>query len=88
MLSSRDGAHIGHVDGGVIVDLAGDTLAVTEMGIGAGYPPDFFPMNRAQTELGEATTRSAAVDTPGLSASGTPTGQWSTRDFETTLDNL
>jgi hypothetical protein len=76
------------VDGGVIVDLAGDTLAVTEMGTGTGYPADLLPLTRAQFELGEATTRSSATGTPGLPPPSAPTGQWSSRALETVLEDL
>jgi hypothetical protein len=88
VLSCRSGAHVGHVDGGVIVDLEGDTLAVTELGTGPGYPENFFPNPRATTELFEATTRSSAINTPGLPSPPIPTGQWGSRDLEVVLDDL
>lgn len=88
VFSTRSGAHVGYVDGGVIVDLAGDTLAVTEMGTGTGYPADLLPLTRAQFELGEATTRSSAADTPGLPAAPAPTGKWGAQDLETVLEDL
>jgi hypothetical protein len=88
VFSCRSGAQVGHVDGGVIVDLAGDTLAATEMGTGTGYPADHHPLTRAQFELGEATTRSSATDTPGLPPPPAPTGQWSSRALETVLEDL
>jgi len=88
VFSSRSGAHVAHVDGGVIVDLEGNTLAVTEMGTVAGYPRDFIPAPRATAELYEPTTRSAATETPDLPPPPVPTGRWAGRDLETVLDNL
>jgi hypothetical protein len=88
VFSSRSGAHVGHVDHGVIVDLNGNTLAVTELGTGAGYPRDFIPALRATAELYEPTTRSAATDTSDLPAPPAPTGQWSERGLEEVLDDL
>ena len=88
VFSSRSGEHIAHVDGGVIVDLEGNTLAVTEMGTGAGYPTGFIPAPRATAELYEPTTRSAATETPDLPPPPVPTGRWAGTDLETVLDNL
>ena len=88
VFSSRSGGHVGHVDDGVIVDLNGNTLAVTEFGTGAGYPRDFIPAQRATAELYEPTTRSAATDTLDLPAPPAQTGQWAERGLEEVLDDL
>jgi hypothetical protein len=89
IFSCRDNSRlVGYVDGGVIIDIAGNTLAVTELGTGAGYPADCLPTPRAQTELGEPTTQSSASDVDGTPDPPVPTGQWSSQALEVTLDDL
>jgi hypothetical protein len=86
--SSSTGRHVAHVDGGVIVDLVGDTLAVVELGVGDGYPDDCLPPQRATSELPEP---GAAQPAPGGDASIEPpvaTRRWSEATLQTTLDDF
>lgn len=86
--SATSGGHVAHVDGGVIVDIAGDTLAVVELGIGHGYPADCLPPQRATNELDEpgavqpAPVGDVPIEPP------VPTGRWSEATLQATLDDL
>ncbi len=88
VVSNRTGAHVAHLDGGVIVDLEGNALAVTEMGTGIGYPEGFIPSVPARGEIDEATTRSAARDTDRVGLPPVPTGLWAELGLEAVLDDL
>lgn len=74
---------VGHIAEGVIVDAAGDTLAVVEMAPGAGCPDDFLPSSllddpRARVPGGNpGRPHSAAVVHPAP----VPTGRWSGQDL-------
>jgi hypothetical protein len=86
--STTSGRRVAHVDGGVIVDLAGNTLAVVELGIGHGYPDDCLPPQRATNELNEpgvaqpAPVGDAPVEPP------VPTRRWSEATLQATLDDF
>jgi hypothetical protein len=88
VFSTRTGAHVAQLDGGVVIDLDGSTLAVTEMGTGISYPRDYISISPATDEIDEATTRSSATDTRGLPDPPVPTGQWAQRTLEEVLDDL
>ena len=86
--SATSGRHVAHLDGGVIVDLAGRTLAVVELGVGDGYPDDCLPPQRATSELPEpdaiqpAPSEEETIDPP------VPTRMWSEATLQATLDDF
>jgi hypothetical protein len=88
VFSTRTDTHVAQLDGGVICDLEGNTLAVCEMGTGTGYPADFLPISPATDELDEATTRTSATDTDGVVPPQAMTGRWAERGLEEVLDDL
>jgi hypothetical protein len=76
--STQSGQVVGYWEDGVVVDLAGDTIAVVELAVGAGYPNDYFPQIRDQRSWGESTARTMVVPTTPAERPFA-TGRWSNR---------
>ena len=86
--SGTSGRPVAFVDGGVILDLAGDTLAVVELGTGSGYPKGYFPPQMASTELEESTVTQAAPEpTDDIVDPPLPTARWSQHSLREVLQD-
>jgi hypothetical protein len=85
--STSSGRQVAYVEGGVIVDLAGDTLAVVELGIGAGYPSGYYPPQRAESELPEPTGWTPSLEADETFERPEPTGRWSNATLLATLED-
>jgi hypothetical protein len=76
--SSQTGRVVGYSDGGVIVELTGDTIAVVELAIRAGYPNDYVPQTRDPGMWGEPIARTVVLPMAPVERP-TSTGRWSSR---------
>lgn len=79
----RDGALIGFVDGGVLLDLKGRAIAATRYALGSGLPDSFLP-NPREGEVPRSAAHTRAASPEGRSAPGS-IAEWSSSQFADVL---
>lgn len=80
VVANQSGRTVGWLGGGVLVDLHGDALAITELADGSGCPDDFVATSIDVDAAGKAreTGLRPPAETPTDDATAPmPTGRWS-----------
>lgn len=87
-ITNNAGDVAAHIEGGVIIDLDGDTLAVVEMAVGRGCPDDFLPWPLAEdprASVPQGTTHAPADRLQVSIPAPTTTSRWSDRSLTDAL---